>query len=115
MLLTIKDFNHCFICHPAISFTSCVLKISGSKASSWLGLDSDSDELEGSDDDDENEQLVTVKPHFEGKAGEEVLHAIFGLIIVEPIAVPHFKQKAWFMRTMINAKDSVIFLFFCAF
>ncbi|XP_078372062.1 uncharacterized protein LOC144655647 [Oculina patagonica] len=55
-------------------------KISGSKASSWLGLDSDSDDQEVDDGDDQNEQLVTVKPHFEGKAGEELfkLQKTFG-------------------------------------
>ena len=63
----------------------CFLKISGSKASAWLGLESDSDE--GYDqmsdgDDGENDQLVTVKPHFEGKAGQEVIC----------IARPYFKN-----------------------
>ncbi|KAJ7392948.1 nucleolar protein 8 [Desmophyllum pertusum] len=59
-------------------------KISGSKASSWLGLDSDSDEdhdqAAGDDSDDTDDQLVTVKPHFEGKAGEELfkLQRTFG-------------------------------------
>ena len=52
----------------------CILQISGSKASLWLGLDSDSDDDQAGDrSDGEKEQLVTVKPHFEGKAGEEVL------------------------------------------
>ncbi|XP_078355768.1 uncharacterized protein LOC144640533 [Oculina patagonica] len=55
-------------------------KISGSKASSWLGLDSDSDDQEDDDGDEQNEELVTVKPHFEGKAGEELfkLQRTFG-------------------------------------
>lgn len=46
--------------------------MSGSKASSWLGLDSDTDEDNIDDSGDANSQLVTVKPHFEGKAGVEV-------------------------------------------
>lgn len=58
-------------------------KISGSKASSWLGLDSDSDgshDQQGDNDDDKSDHLVTVKPHFEGKAGEQLfkLQRTFG-------------------------------------
>ena len=56
------------------------LQISGSKASSWLGLDSDSDgshEQQDDNDDDKSDHLVTVKPHFEGKAGEEVFVVLF--------------------------------------
>ena len=45
-------------------------------------MDSDSDgshEQEGDDADDKSDHLVTVKPHFEGKAGEQVfvLHVVF--------------------------------------
>jgi len=45
-------------------------------------LDSDSDgshEQDGDDADDKSDHLVTVKPHFEGKAGEQVfvLHVFF--------------------------------------
>lgn len=53
-----------------------LFQISGSKASSWLGLVSDSDESDDQISDgcnEESAQLVTVKPHFEGKAGEEVV------------------------------------------
>lgn len=57
-------------------------KISGSKASSWLGLDSDSDGShdQGDNDNDKSDHLVTVKPHFEGKAGEQLfkLQRTFG-------------------------------------
>ena len=38
-------------------------------------MDSDSDgshDQEGDNDDDKSDHLVTVKPHFEGKAGEQV-------------------------------------------
>jgi len=43
----------------------------------WLGLDSDSDEgqeQEGDDGRGKSDHLVTVKSHFEGKVGEEVLY-----------------------------------------
>lgn len=55
------------------------LQISGSKASSWLGLDSDSDGShdQGDNDNDKSDHLVTVKPHFEGKAGEQVSFSLF--------------------------------------
>lgn len=55
------------------------LQISGSKASSWLGLDSDSDGShdQGDNDDDKYDHLVTVKPHFEGKVGEQVSFSLF--------------------------------------
>ena len=38
-------------------------------------MDSDSDgshDQQGDNDDDKSDHLVTVKPHFEGKAGEQV-------------------------------------------
>lgn len=53
-------------------------KISGSKASSWLGLEGDSDEDSGQmtddfdSDHDKDAKLVKEKPQFEGKAGEEL-------------------------------------------
>jgi len=58
-------------------------KISGSKASSWLGLDSDSDEGNaqvGDGSDGEGDHLFTLKPQFEGKSGEQLfkLQRTFG-------------------------------------
>lgn len=43
-------------------------------------MDSDSDvsnEQEGDDGDDKSDHLFTVKPQFEGKAGEEVFVVLF--------------------------------------
>ena len=43
-------------------------------------MDSDSDESyeqESHDGDDKSDHLVMVKPHFEGKAGEEVFVVLF--------------------------------------
>lgn len=52
-------------------------QISGSQASSWLGLDNDSDEEDAQMIEDCHANLVREKPHFEGKAGEEVCIVMF--------------------------------------
>ena len=65
----------CLLVSVDLNSNCGLFQISGSKASSWLGLGSDSDEGDdqmGDGFDEESAQLVTVKPHFEGKAGEEV-------------------------------------------
>jgi len=47
-------------------------KISGSQASSWLGLDNCSDDEDAQLTEDFDVNLVIEKPHFEGKAGERL-------------------------------------------
>ena len=55
-----------------LSLLSCAsCQISGSQAASWLGFDSDESDGEHSSED-ENDEMFSLKPQFEGKAGERV-------------------------------------------
>ena len=57
--------NQSFMCFP-------YFQISGSQASSWLGLDNCNDDEDAQMTEDFDVNLVIEKPHFEGKAGEQV-------------------------------------------
>lgn len=55
-------------------------QISGSQASSWLGLDNCSDDEDAQMTEDFDVNLVIEKPHFEGKAGEQVCSNVLATI-----------------------------------